>query len=370
MRKKKGIICLAAAVAAAFLASFTAFAADSSDMRAARTADSQTETGADQKAVIDMSRKGRLTIRYFDDADGTSPVSGAGFMLYKIADYDNYGGYVPVLDNVTVNTDTKADGILNAVETAYKTNVKGGASFTLTTGSDGTGYADIPAEDFGEYLVVETTPAADHLASEPFLCGVPETEDGSAWNYDITASPKSRPTGDLKVAKTVQGNGGDTTRAFHFKVTFDADGSYAWTSTSGASGTVKSGDTVTAKSGETVTVRMLPAGTKYTVAETEANQGGYTTTATGTAGTIVYKNPQTAAFVNTRTLTPTPKTPTTTTTTNTPPTTSRHLTGVKTGDTMNPALYAVLAVAAAVAGVAIALAGKNKNNKKKGEEKK
>lgn len=76
-------------------------------------------------------------------------------------------------------------------------------------------------------------------------------------------------------------------------------------------------------------------------------------------------------FVNTRTLTPTPKTPTTTTTTNTPPTTSRHLTGVKTGDTMNPALYAVLAVAAAVAGVAIALAGKNKNkNKKKGEDKK
>lgn len=369
--KKKGIICLAAAMAAAFFASFTVMAADGSGSTAP-AAETRAETDA-AGAVIDNSRTGHLSIRYFDDADGTSPVSGAGFTLYKVADYDNYGGYVPVLDGVSVDSKTTADGILSAVETAYKTNVKGGASFTLTTGSDGTGTVSIPSDDFGEYLVVETAPAADHLASEPFLCGVPETEDGAGWNYDVTTNPKSRPTGDLKVTKTVQGNGGDATRAFHFKVTFDASGSYAWTSTNGASGTLKSGDTVTAKSGETVTVRMLPAGTKYTVAETEANQGGYTTTATGTAGTIVYKNPQTAAFVNTRTLTPTPKTPTTTTT-NTPPTSSRHMTNVKTGDTMNPALYAVLAVAAAVAGAAIALAGKNKgknkNNKKKGEEKK
>lgn len=54
------------------------------------------------------------------------------------------------------------------------------------------------------------------------------------------------------------------------------------------------------KHGESMTASGLDAGMTYSVTEQEANQDGYTTTSTGSNGTIVKDQTATAAFTNTR----------------------------------------------------------------------
>ena len=58
--------------------------------------------------------------------------------------------------------------------------------------------------------------------------------------------------------------------------------------------------TFTLKHNEKKTATGLPAGISYEVTESEANQDGYTTTATGVKGDIVKDETATAAFTNTK----------------------------------------------------------------------
>lgn len=87
--------------------------------------------------------------------------------------------------------------------------------------------------------------------------------------------------GDLKVSKTVSGNRGDTNRAFTFTVTLSdtsINGTYGgMTFTDGVA-------TFSLKHGESVTGQDIPAGTGYTVEESD--NAGYTVTSSGTTGTI------------------------------------------------------------------------------------
>ena len=53
------------------------------------------------------------------------------------------------------------------------------------------------------------------------------------------------------------------------------------------------------KHGGSKTATDLPAGVSYIVVETEANQNGYATTATGAIGTIEKDQTKKAAFTNT-----------------------------------------------------------------------
>ncbi len=68
--------------------------------------------------------------------------------------------------------------------------------------------------------------------------------------------------------------------------------------------------TFTLKHNEKKTATGLPAGISYTVTESEANQDGYTTTATGASGSIVKDETAKAEFINTKnSSSDTPKTP-------------------------------------------------------------
>ncbi|MDD5904937.1 MAG: Cna B-type domain-containing protein, partial [Clostridium sp.] len=104
-------------------------------------------------------------------------------------------------------------------------------------------------------------------------------------------------TGNLIVSKVVAGNAGSQTIAFHFTVTLND------TSINGTFGNMTFEDGVamfTLKHGEQKTASALPAGVRYTVTETEANQDGYTTTVTGKTGMVVASKTVAAAFTNTK----------------------------------------------------------------------
>ena len=113
--------------------------------------------------------------------------------------------------------------------------------------------------------------------------------------------------GNLTISKTVTGNQGDTNKAFNFTVTLSD------TSIKGTYGDMTFTDgiaTFTLKHGESKTAIDLPPGVRYEVTETEANQDGYTTTASGEKGNIAEGVTQKAIFTNTKNIRPTdPVTP-------------------------------------------------------------
>ncbi|MCH5324175.1 MAG: Cna B-type domain-containing protein [Eubacterium sp.] len=129
----------------------------------------------------------------------------------------------------------------------------------------------------------------------PFTC---EYEENGG-DFVVTNKPYY---GDLEVSKTVEGNKGDTDKVFNFTVTLNdksINGTYGdMTFNSGVA-------TFTLTGGDSLTAENLPAGVKYTVTETEANQGGYITNSVGAEGKIPAKKsdetkPAAASFTNTR----------------------------------------------------------------------
>ena len=103
--------------------------------------------------------------------------------------------------------------------------------------------------------------------------------------------------GNLIVSKIVAGNAGDTNKDFAFTVTLSdntINGTYGgMTFANGAA-------TFTLKHNENKTATGLPAGISYEVTESEANQNGYTTTATGAVGNIGKDQTAAAVFTNTK----------------------------------------------------------------------
>lgn len=102
--------------------------------------------------------------------------------------------------------------------------------------------------------------------------------------------------GSLTVTKQSTGDLANPSDEFTFKVTLTGD--------EVPSGSQKYGDYVftdgvteiTLKAGESATIKGIPAGTAYTVEETDAK--GYVSTATGAEGTIAADATATAAFTN------------------------------------------------------------------------
>ena len=129
-----------------------------------------------------------------------------------------------------------------------------------------------------------------------------ETDKFNAiYTYDFTNVKK----GALTVEKIVQGNRGETDRAFTFTVTLAGE------STTGAKADSVSGTfgdmtfengkaTFMLKHGESITASGLPAGLDYTVEETNANADGYTTSNSGNTGTIPSGDTAQVYFTNTR----------------------------------------------------------------------
>lgn len=309
--------------------------------------------------TFDAGRTGSVTIDY-RDADGETAVSGAGFTLYKVAEYTDgsvqHSSNGPVVEtpiksvirNVKITSDTDPEEIRERVESTYEKGIpEGGAEYKIRTKKDGTG--KLKNMELGVYLGVETKPASEYASSIPFLISLPESlnnsdENGAdAWNYDVIVYPKVLPLGDLKITKTLKGDNTEKKRQWHFVVVIDKafadsnpDGAsrrtatstsdngfetndiassadpdygmtydrlsatYKYVTSTGKKGTMRSGDTLSLKGGESVTVKGIPIGAAYNVTEKEANQNGYITRAKNQNGTIREKTPQKVTFVNER----------------------------------------------------------------------
>ena len=107
---------------------------------------------------------------------------------------------------------------------------------------------------------------------------------------------------ELTITKSVTGKGGDHNKLFTFSVTLkDAEerplvGSYTYTGSK--TGSITNGGSIKLKDGESVTIIGLPDNVQYSVEEIEANQDGYTTSASNAAGTISAGGSAKAQFIN------------------------------------------------------------------------
>ena len=166
----------------------------------------------------------------------------------------------------------------------------GVAAFTLKDG-ESKHIANLPVDI--TYEVVETD--ADQNGYTTTSSGATGTIEADS--PKTAAFTNSKSTGDIAVSKTVKGNAGESDREFHFTLTLNATG------LNGQYGDMVFTNGIaqfTLKSGETKSASGLPVGIGYTVAETEANTEGYTTTSVGATGTTAEGETRTAAFTNTR----------------------------------------------------------------------
>lgn len=201
------------------------------------------------------------------------------------------------------NSPTGAEAALQAVTATAGTSVgnagdKNPTQYTtrdeFTAKNPARVYADDKWYVFSHWSLKDGTTAKDNETTFNTL----EVEKGTVGNLAFVANWKeSDGTGSLTVSKTVAGNAGETNKDFHFTVTLSDK------TISGTFGTMEFTNGVAAftlKHNESKTASNLPEGIGYEVTETEADQNGYTTTATGDKGTIAKDTPATAAFTNTK----------------------------------------------------------------------
>ena len=223
-----------------------------------------------------------------EDADDASALQGARFGIYS-----------------NEECTTPAELWSDADESGDSVN-------EFVTGKDGkaTGYGMVAGHTYyvkelsapGGYHITDGTPIRIELdvnGNATVDEGIVFEQNKADKRYYLTVTNK-KDTGNLTVSKAVTG-AGDTSKDFTFTVTLGdstINGSYGDMSfTDGVA-------TFTLKHNEQKTATGLPAGISYTVVESEANQDGYTTTATGESGNIVKDETATAAFTNNKEATP------------------------------------------------------------------
>lgn len=224
----------------------------------------------------------------YTDKEGT-PVPGARFTFYKIADYgpdegNAFGyGFRPLVDGVEVSASTDAAAALEKVRSAYEKAPGTGRTYIAVTGPDGT--AELKTEP-GAYIAEETEAAQGYIPSVPFILTVPAMSTDGTLEYAVTARPKPLAAGSLTIRKYLKGNNVDGSREWHFTVELDAEGEFQWTRSDGTSGTVKNGGKVILTGGQSVEITGIPSGTAFSVSEDEAGKDGYKTYASGASGHI------------------------------------------------------------------------------------
>ncbi|MGV0367366.1 SpaH/EbpB family LPXTG-anchored major pilin [Corynebacterium aurimucosum] len=172
------------------------------------------EQGAVNKANIDFTKKGSITLFKKKGAETDNPATGkemAGVpgealsgVTYKITklDYD--------LQNGDWATFPKTAADAKGHETT--------TTFELTTGDDGkVAFENL---DLGIYLVEETKAPDGIVAGAPFIVSVPMVNEASdAWNYDVIAYPKNTET---KTEKTVKDADKNIQDAYSYTIAADA----------------------------------------------------------------------------------------------------------------------------------------------------
>ena len=161
-------------------------------------------------------------------------------------------------------------------------------------------------DKYAEDGVTEYEYAVNEIDTSGYKSEITHSENGNTKSFTITNTLID--IGNLKVSKTVNGNGADLTQEFPFTVTLLKDGqpiqgTYLLDSKNGTkTGTVvfdESGkSSFNLKNGESIFIKDIPAGAEYTVVEdvatgyTEAHGGKYT-------GTIKKGDTQSVNVVNT-----------------------------------------------------------------------
>ena len=173
----------------------------------------------------------------------------------------------------------------------------GVAAFTLKhnekkTASDipeGVAY-EVTEEDANKngYTTVSSRASGTILKDKTVEAAFTNTKNSS----DSNGGGSGKKYGTLTVSKTVTGNAGDTTKAFSFTVKLDSSLSGTYGDMTFENGVAE----FTLKHGESKTATKLPAGTHYTV--TESENEGYSVTAEGDTGDIVKNKAAVAVFVN------------------------------------------------------------------------
>ncbi len=141
---------------------------------------------------IDPNRDGKLTVIF---NDGTTPVAGAEFDIYRVADTDEYG-------RMTVNSDfagypIPSEGMVQAEWMEYALTLKGYASrdqiepaATEVIGPDGTFSTVLKP---GLYLLSgNKTDVGDYAYTPtPFMVFLPGSDlDNNTWEYDVCTNVK------------------------------------------------------------------------------------------------------------------------------------------------------------------------------------
>jgi len=178
--------------------------------------------------------------------------------------------------------------------------LKDGETLTIEGLPEGTSYA--VREGYDEHYRTSWVKTVDGKKTDSGSSYWTEGRIGKAGQADkvtftnvYTETPVPPPeTGELTVFKTVSGNGASTSQTFQFTVTLSD------TSISGAYGDMEFRDGVASfglKANEHKTAAALPAGTTYTV--TESDSAGYTVTErSGDTGTIPANGTAKAKFNN------------------------------------------------------------------------
>lgn len=146
-----------------------------------------------------------------------------------------------------------------------------------------------------DYIVTEDEAGKNGYETEPqsgIITGSVQADAGSTAAF---LNARTIPRGGLTVTKTVEGDAGDTGREWHFTVTLEDAGIHG---TYGGMRFTNGVAMFALKHDQAVTATGLPAGTPYTVIETEAGQEGYITKAVGDRGRIPDAGTAMATFTN------------------------------------------------------------------------
>lgn len=152
----------------------------------------QTARAAD--STVDWSRTGSVSVTPRSVEEGHEIVKGTSFLLYRVAEAaerDQRLVYTPTeafAGSGAELSDPNAEGLAQTLaDYAEKAKLSGTEA---KAGADGSvTFGNLP---LGLYLLVQKDTVPGYRAAAPFLVSVPAVSgDGTAWIYDVDASPKA-----------------------------------------------------------------------------------------------------------------------------------------------------------------------------------
>lgn len=239
-------------------------------------ASQRTEIAAFQNSKQPFADIGSLTLE--KTVTGPNPDTAKPFrftVTFTNANGDALAGSFPYTGSKSGEISSGGTVLLRHNEYITINNLPAGTNYRVTE-NNSDGYTVVPSGDAGQIRDGENSTASFINHKEG---GTTEDDDSS---------------GNLIVRKTISGSQSSSADVFHFTVTL----SPARTGTFGDLSFTDGVASFTLKGGESVFIRNLPAGTSYSVTETDANKNGYQTSYEGERGTIPGGGTITATVLN------------------------------------------------------------------------